>query len=211
MQLKKYKANLDDYYADTYPLKLQWVSYCFYAATAFCLLIFVSILVPSPLFELITTAINSVFYIVFGLYYIQYPNIYHIIEPVLNPSLLSQNKTQHVLVKVSSWENLKSKIISEKYYLRSEINIEDMAQYLKIGRTTLSNFINKEENVNFHTWINKLRINEAQQLFLQETDISIKSIAENVGYTELSHFSRQFKQITGYPPSVWRDKQVRKS
>lgn len=211
LQLKKYEAKLDDYYADTYPLKLHWVSYCFYAATVFCVLVIISILIPNPLFEIIVTAINSIFYVVFGIYYIQYPSIYHIIEPALNTSILSPNIEQTATVKVLTWEKLKSKIISEKFYLRSEINIEEMAQYLKIGRTTLSNFINKEENVNFHTWINQLRINEAQQLFLQDTAFSIKQIAESIGYSELSHFSRQFKQITGYSPSVWRDKQTRKS
>ncbi len=211
LQLKKYEAKIDDYYADTYPLKLHWVSYCFYAATVFCVLVIISILIPNPLFGIIVTAINSIFYVVFGICYIQYPSIYHIIEPALNISILSPNVEQPTIVKVLSWEKLKSKIISEKFYLRSEINIEEMALYLKIGRTTLSNFINKEENVNFHTWINQLRINEAQQLFLQDTDFSIKQIAESVGYSELSHFSRQFKQITGYSPSVWRDKQTRKS
>ncbi len=211
LQLKKYETKIDDYYADTYPLKLHWVSYCFYAATVFCVLVIVSILIPNPLFGIIVTAINSVFYLVFGLCYIQYPSIYHIIEPALNTSTLSQITDKQVNVKVLSWEKLKSKIISEKFYLRSEINIEEMAQYLKIGRTTLSNFINKEENVNFHTWINKLRINEAQQLFLQNTDFTIKQIAESVGYSELSHFSKQFKQVTGYSPSVWRGKYAQKS
>jgi AraC-like DNA-binding protein len=211
LQLKKYEAKIDDYYADTYPLKLHWVSYCFYAATVFCVLVIISMLIPNPLFGIIVTAINSVFYLVFGLCYIQYPSIYHILEPALSTSMLSPNIDEPITVKVLSWEKLKSKIISEKFYLRSEINIEEMAQYLKIGRTTLSNFINKEENVNFHTWISQLRINEAQQLFLQDTNVSIKQMANNVGYSELSHFSRQFKQITGYSPSVWRDMQARES
>jgi len=207
LQLKKYEAKLDDYYADTYRLKLHWVSYCFYAATFFCVLVIISILIPDPLFGVIVTAINSIFYVVFGLCYIQYPSIFNIIEPALNTSILSQNIDQPVTAKALSWEKLKSKIISEKFYLHSEINIEEMAQYLKIGRTTLSNFINKEENVNFHTWINKLRIEEAKQLIRNNHDMSVMQIAEQIGYSESSHFSRQFKQITGESPTVWRQHQ----
>lgn len=203
-QTKKYESKLDNYYADTYPLQLRGVRYYFYGASVFCVMVMVSVLIPSPIFGLVVTAINSVFYIAFGLYYIQYPTIYHIIEPVIGISALNQNADQKVVARGLSWEKLKSTIVSDKYYLHSEINIEEMAQYLKIGRTTLSNFINKEENMSFHTWVNMLRIEEAKKLFSENNDMTITQVAEQIGYCEISHFSRQFKQITGYSPSIWR-------
>lgn len=206
-QLHEYKSKLNNYYADTYSLQLRGIRYCFYGASVFCVLVLISVLIPSLLFALVVTAVNSLFYIAFGLYYIQYPSIYNIIEPVIGTSASNQNVEQVAYPRGLSWEKLKSTIISDKYYLRPEINVEEMAQYLKIGRTTLSNFINKEENMNFHTWINKLRIEEAKQLIRNNRDMSVMQIAEQIGYSESSHFSRQFKQITGESPTVWRQKQ----
>jgi AraC-like DNA-binding protein len=208
VQLKEYKSKLDDYYADTYRLKLEWVRYCFYGATVFCVLVMLSVLLHNPFFDLTVTVINTVFYVVFGLYYIQYPIIYNIIEPAISAPASTQNFNQTANNRGLSWEKLKFTVISEKYYLRPEINIEEMARYLKIGRTTLSNFINKEENMNFHTWINRLRIEEAKHLIRNNPDISVMQIAEQIGYSESSHFSRQFKQITGQSPTVWRQRQA---
>ena len=107
-----------------------------------------------------------------------------------------------------SWIKLKFMILDEKYYLRPEVNIEEMAQYLKIGRTTLSNLINKEEKMNFHAWINTMRIEEAQQLFIANPDHSIAQVADMIGFSEPSNFSRQFKQITNQSPTVWKQKQT---
>lgn len=205
LELKRYKSKIDDYYADTHLLKLHWVRYCFYGASAFCVLIMISVLVPDPLLNLIVTIVNSLFYIVFGLYYIQYPSIYTVLEPAINTPV--SNQEQATSSRGLSWEKLKSVVVSEKYYIRSEINIEDMAKYLKVGRTTLSGYINKEENMSFHTWINILRIEEAKQLIRNNHDLSVMQIAERIGYSESSHFSRQFKHITGESPSVWRQRQ----
>lgn len=205
LELKKYKSKIDDYYADTHFLKLHWVQYCFYGASVFCVLVMISVLVPDPLLNLIVTAVNSLFYIVFGLYYIQYPSIYTVLEPAINTPAFNQE--QVTSSRGLSWEKLKSVVVSEKYYIRAEINIEDMAKYLKVGRTTLSGYINKEENMSFHTWINILRIEEAKQLIRNNRDMSVMQIAEQIGYSESSHFSRQFKQITGESPSVWRQRQ----
>jgi AraC-like DNA-binding protein len=79
-----------------------------------------------------------------------------------------------------------------------------MAQYLKIGRTTLSTFINNEEGMNFNSWINLLRVEEAKSLLIDYPHYNLTQISELIGYSEPSNFSRQFKLITSESPSVWR-------
>jgi YesN/AraC family two-component response regulator len=86
------------------------------------------------------------------------------------------------------------------------VTIEDIANKLKVGRTTLSNLINREEGVNFNTWINRLRIEYAKQLMIDNPDYTIAKISELVGYTEQANFSRQFKLIAGESPLLWRKK-----
>jgi AraC-like DNA-binding protein len=52
-------------------------------------------------------------------------------------------------------------------------------------------------------YLMEARINRARQL-LQETDWSITRIAEVMGYRDVYFFSRQFKHVTGLPPSSVR-------
>lgn len=207
-QAKKYKLRIDNYFADTDRLRLIWVSYCFYGALSLVFLVIISMFVASPAFGLVITGINSVFYILFGLYYIQYPNTYVNIEPMFVTSDLNNNEDLKINHQSISWGKFKSVIIDEKYYLRPGVNIEEMAQYLKIGRTTLSNLINKEEKMNFHAWINTMRIEEAQQLIIANPDHSIAQVADMIGFSEPSNFSRQFKQITKQSPTLWKQKQM---
>ena len=52
-------------------------------------------------------------------------------------------------------------------------------------------------------WLLKTRINAARRL-LQETDAPIASIALEVGYSDQSAFSKQFRRSTGISPSIFR-------
>jgi AraC-like DNA-binding protein len=207
LQKKIYKLKLENYYADTYRLHLNWVRYCFFGASAFCILVIISMFFDSPAFALFVTCVNILFNTVFGLCYIQYPITYNNIEPILYEQVKVIKEETKTNYRAVTWDNLKSKIIADKYCLRADVNIDEMAQYLKIGRTTLSNYINKNEGMNFHTWISNQRIEEAKKHMLANPGISITQISEMVGISEPSNFSRQFKHITGLSPSIWKQKQ----
>lgn len=202
-QLYKYEKEINNYFADNLQLQLPWIRYCFYAALSVGIGVILSCFVVTEQLLFMFSIAYTGFYMLFGFYYIQYPSIFVRIEPALYPPPATPEngaKTTKRLV----WSELKNQIIANKYYLKAGITIEEMAHYLKIGRTTLSSFINKEEQKNFNLWINSLRIEEAKQLLLEHPDYSLTEIAEQVGYSEPSNFSRQFKIITSESPSVWR-------
>ena len=50
----------------------------------------------------------------------------------------------------------------------------------------------------------RLRINKAKQLLLSNHNLSVKQIAEHVGYSDQSYFSRIFKKYTGVSPLDYR-------
>ena len=209
VEAKRYELKLYDYFADTYQLQLQWVRYYYYGAVAFCILVIGSLFFPSLAFSLVITSITMVFYTVFGLCYMQYPRTYKYIAPMMvTPPALNNDETAMNYRKLS-WDNCKNFIIADKYYLHAEIDIEQMAQYLKIGRSTLSGYINREENMTFHAWINTLRIEEAKQIMNTHPDYSIAQVSDAVGFSEPSNFSRQFKHITHLSPLEWKQKQSR--
>lgn len=47
------------------------------------------------------------------------------------------------------------------------------------------------------------RVQKAESL-LAETGLSIGQIAENLGYRDIYHFSKQFREVRGMPPSAAR-------
>jgi len=203
-QVKLFGNELDNYFSECSNQCLPWVKFCFYTALSVGIGALFSCFMLADSWLFIFTVIYTIFYLGFGIYYIQYPRRFVYIEPVIYPpssvaaDKVSNNKKRLV------WAELKDKIIADKYYLTLGVNIEDMAQYLKIGRTTLSTFINNEERMNFNVWINSLRVEEAKSLLANYPEYSLAEISELVGYSEPSNFSRQFKLITNESPSVWR-------
>ena len=201
-EVRKYEKEIDNYYAENYRLYLPGVKYSFYAALTVGIGALISCFMFSELWVLTFTISYGLFYIAFGIYYIQYPQTFIYIQRALNPQ--KESISEPVKTKRLIWKDMKHEIISTKYYLRTGVNIEEMSQYLKIGRTTLSTFINNEEAMNFNMWINSLRIEEAKKSLIEFPEYNLAQIAEMIGYSESSNFSRQFKNITKVSPSVWR-------
>ncbi|MBN2167270.1 MAG: AraC family transcriptional regulator [Marinilabiliaceae bacterium] len=196
LQLNKYNIRLDNYFADTDNLHLKWVRYLFLSALIFAIIIILSLIFYSVTLSLVVVSLNSIFYIAFGLFYIHYPLIYTIIKPILGESTTQAELSQEKLFyRKKTWADLKSIILTQKYYLKAELNIGQLAQYLTIGKTTLSNLINREDGVNFHSWINELRIEESKKKIKENPHCSFSEVAEMVGISEVSNFSRRFKNI----------------
>lgn len=91
-----------------------------------------------------------------------------------------------------------------KTYLHPKLTIPKVSQEIGVNQTYLSNFINDCYQTNFNRWINSLRIDEAKEIMLHKPDIGLAEIAELVGFTDLAHFSKQFKLKEGASPSAWR-------
>ncbi len=201
---KKYDNELHDYFSEVIKLRMNWVKLAYFSALAIGIIAMISSFFPMNA-DWIVTIIFSAFYFIFAQEYIKYNKVFSIVEPAINTPI-QETQQIHIRTSRSDWEYFKQHIFSNKQYLVQGITIEEIANSLKISRTTLSNLINREEGVNFNTWINRLRIEDAKNLMVDNPDFTILQISEMVGYTEQANFSRQFKQITGESPLVWRKK-----
>ncbi len=201
--VEHYKNQLKNYFSETSRLELHWVKYAFISALVIGLLALSFQIYPHKIFDLIFPIILSFFYFIFAVKYINYNKLYTVIDTI------SEQDHQNLITNLGGkrskfyWENYKKNIIEEKYYLQEGITLDEIALKLKISRATLSNLINKEENVNFNCFINRLRIEESQKILLKNPHYSFLTVAEMIGYSEHSNFSRQFKLTTGVSPSVW--------
>lgn len=204
-QEKKYRQKALNYFSDEVWIKTSWVRIAYIAALTIGIISLSAYWVPSK-WDWAFNIVYSIFYLGFGLEYVKYQKIYNQVQPTI------EINTQEIINKESpkrskwNWQDLKNQIIENKYYLEQGITIETLATKLGVGRTTLSNFINREEGINFNTFINTFRIKKAQSLLLEKPEISLSTISEKVGYSEQANFSRQFRQLTGYAPTLWRQK-----
>jgi len=87
--------------------------------------------------------------------------------------------------------------------------VKDYASALNLHPNYLSNVVKSRTGKPISAWIADKTIAEAKSL-LQNSTISIKEIAYQLGFAESTHFSNYFKKHTNFSPVSYR-KQVGKS
>lgn len=85
-----------------------------------------------------------------------------------------------------------------------KIKITDLANYIGINRSYLTNNFKKITGVSPQEFLLELRMNKAASL-LQETGLSVHDVAEHVGYDDALAFSKVFKQRLGVSPREYRN------
>lgn len=112
------------------------------------------------------------------------------------------NYTEGLLAEFDKHE---SKILSEEtkmalHYMQKnykrELHLKDMAEYIGINESYLSHLFKKEYGKSLITYLNEYRILKAQELIVS-SNVSLNLVAEAVGYTNYTYFSKVFKSITG--------------
>ena len=91
--------------------------------------------------------------------------------------------------------------IRENY--KSEISLQQVADYIHINSSYLSRLFSKETGNTFTDAINKLRIEKAKDLLLN-TDFKTFEIANAVGIADSTYFIRLFKKYVGHNPQEFR-------
>lgn len=84
----------------------------------------------------------------------------------------------------------------------SDLTLKKVSKYTSIQARHIAEAISDKYGCNFKTYINKIRINEAQRL-LRETTLHNNEIAYKVGFSSPSQFNRVFKNLTGKNPSEY--------
>lgn len=88
-------------------------------------------------------------------------------------------------------------------YHSQELTIGEIQHATGISEQKISAHIRSKTGMNFKQFLNRLRISEAKRL-LKETDLQISEIAFKVGYGNISHFNRVFKEQEQRSPNEFR-------
>lgn len=82
--------------------------------------------------------------------------------------------------------------------------VSELAEAILMHRSSLSRKLGKLTGQSPSELIEEMRMTKARDL-ITSTDLPISQIIFEVGYTELSNFSRAFKRYFGEPPSNVRN------
>lgn len=105
---------------------------------------------------------------------------------------------------------MKDAITFIKRNYRSELSLRDVASSVYQSPSYFSRLFKKETGENFSDYINRVRIDQAKKLLLEE-HIPLNRLATEVGYSDQSYFSKIFKKKTGLSPRQYRDSMGRVS
>jgi AraC-like DNA-binding protein len=90
-----------------------------------------------------------------------------------------------------------------KHFADPEFTVEKLAREAGVSASRIPGMLKERFSMNFKQYLNIIRITEAKRL-LRETDNQITTCAYNVGYNNIPHFNRTFKQLEGISPKEYR-------
>ena len=128
-------------------------------------------------------------------------------DNTLNDESKNVSKHNHILLD----EKIKSQIetalnyqLDIKIFITPDITLKILAQKCHTNRSYLSQFINERYTMNFNTFINSLRINEAKQILSDPNNrLPLKELYLRLGYHSYSVFNEAFKRHVGVTPAFY--------
>lgn len=97
----------------------------------------------------------------------------------------------------------KAKHYIEKNYNR-DISLDDVSRSVDISPYYFSKLFKEETGENFIEYLTNIRIEKAKKLLLH-SDMNIKNICIDTGYSDPNYFSRIFKKQVGLTPTEFRE------
>lgn len=111
-------------------------------------------------------------------------------------------------VKVKREESSSSVIDKAKAYIEKQyhkdISLDEVSKELNISPYYFSKLFKEEAGENFIEYLTNIRISQAKKL-LSETEMSMKEICCNIGYSDPNYFSRIFKKSLGITPTEYKE------
>lgn len=113
-------------------------------------------------------------------------------------------QTNKMDAEKSKDSNRISQVISYiHYHYEEDLTLEKLAQMFYISPYYLCREFKRHTNSTIVQYTNVTRIMNAQRK-LMETDKTITEISKETGFSNLTHFNRVFKSVTGTTPSAYR-------
>lgn len=92
---------------------------------------------------------------------------------------------------------------TREHFRDENMSVRIVSSHLGLSENHFSTLFRKEVGETFTGYLTDLRIGEAKKL-MKETNLKIYEICDQIGYSNVEHFSRSFKKATGYSPNQYK-------
>ncbi|MCF0187526.1 MAG: helix-turn-helix domain-containing protein [Bacteroidaceae bacterium] len=86
-----------------------------------------------------------------------------------------------------------------------ELSLDEVSRVVNVSPYYFSKLFKEEKGENFVEYLTRIRMEKAKQL-LTTSDMSMKEICREIGYSDPNYFSRNFKKFTGMTPTEYARK-----
>lgn len=87
--------------------------------------------------------------------------------------------------------------------LQEQHNIDSLAEYASMSRSTLTRHFSKATGMSVVAWITAARLHRSQEL-LEKMDLPVEQVAAQSGFQSAATFRQQFREKFGVSPREWR-------
>jgi len=108
--------------------------------------------------------------------------------------------------KSKTIEKIKNLIVDLVHHKNSElkVNLSDyLVENLNQDYSTLSNLFSEIENTTIEKYFISQKIEKVKELLIYN-ELSLSEIADMLNYSNVAHLSNQFKKITGFTPTYFK-------
>ena len=81
--------------------------------------------------------------------------------------------------------------------------MKNLAALVNMAEGSLCRFFKMNTGITLFEYLNKIKTDFACKLLMNK-DLVILDVCLDSGFNNISHFNKQFKKITGVPPSEYR-------
>jgi two-component system response regulator YesN len=120
---------------------------------------------------------------------------------------------EHIIERIREKRNVREKnevvdrvlLYIQQHFKRNDMSLNLLASEFHLSVSHLSKLFKEQMECNFIDYLMDVRMSKAREQ-LVETDDMIRTIAEQVGYSNVNSFVRIFKKMTGLTPTEYRAK-----
>lgn len=129
-------------------------------------------------------------------------------EDIIKSSIAALTVAANKLDEVMQADGVKDERVMEFInYIQShykEVTLDDMADEFFLSKQYISKYIKQKSGENFGDILKRVRMKKAKT-FLKNSSMTVESVAEQVGYQNVEHFTRLFKKEYGITPLQYRN------
>src|SRR5574344_953805 len=110
-----------------------------------------------------------------------------------------QFANQKINELITEWESR-----PDKPYVKNGLTLVDVAQDVKIQPNQLSNYFQTICKMDFNSWVDIHRIDEAMKLLTSDADMDLHRVAMASGFRNVKSMTKAFRTLTGKAPSAYK-------